>query len=273
MKKLFNSILISLLLIITFNACNEKELQDTTPLVENVEILQEARLVDDILLPIGTKVITKPDEGLDFELPTGFKFVTLNARKGVELLAYGSYTCTCTKEGGSCTVFYNKTLGYGCLQSTCDGTCEGKAGGNEQFLGIIDERNNEIISTLEPPTGNLTESGYHIFFEQIAYEKIKEQYDFIYAGLDIDNPEELLNQNESNVEHIQVQYLGIQFSLIVPNFDEHKDDQIIDFRSGTEITCTGATNCTCKKGKKCVLGNCVYYCSGCKSCTITVEEE
>ncbi len=270
--KQFTIILSIILFVLTaFWSCNK--LEDVLPSIEKVEVLEENRFIDDLILPKGTRVKQVSDARIDFTLPKGLKFLVLTADDEIVLRSSGSYSCTCSKTG-SCTVFWNENTGYGCLQSTCSGSCTGKRSeGNENFIGVIDESNDALVTAAETPTGYLTEMGYEAFFERIAYNKVKEHYDFIYGSQNIETTEELIDKYGSNVEYLHVQYLGVQFSLLVPSFEDEKEDQLIELRSGPTVTCTGSDGCTCIKSRKCILGNCVYYCTGCTTCTMNVDPE
>lgn len=268
------------LLLLVFSSfiiysCSDNEPLQETPF--SIEVLEDVRVLGDLSLPIGTS-ITKNENGstINILLPEDFDFISLNNGE-IEFYNKSSYTCTCSGENAtrSCTVFYNSKVGYGCLQSDCTKTCSGKAGGNENrltVLGIVNTSNNEILDDFDGFNGSLTPAGYDLFFEVIAKEKISELYEVLYEPYDINSPEELLNSPFEPV-FVPVSYMGIQFSLVVPDYSEQKDFQFKSISSGTIVTCTGTATCVCIKKKKCVLGNCIYYCTGCTSCTMSVVEE
>lgn len=81
-----------------------------------------------IVLPEQTKLCFTADNlEIRVELPAGFSFVT---RQGVTmdkaLPIYATYSCSCSQSGSACQVFYADGLGFGCLQSTCSGSCTGR---------------------------------------------------------------------------------------------------------------------------------------------------
>jgi hypothetical protein len=77
---------------------------------------------------VGTKIcITKDNLIVQVELPEGFAFLT-NDEKAMEktLPVFATYACYCSVVASACTVFYSEGLGFGCLQSSCTGSCTGK---------------------------------------------------------------------------------------------------------------------------------------------------
>ncbi len=79
-----------------------------------------------IVLPVGTKLCFTPGSlEIRVTLPPGYTFIT---KGGTEkpLPVYGTYTCICSQMGSHCQVFYAEGLGFGCLQSSCTGSCTGK---------------------------------------------------------------------------------------------------------------------------------------------------
>lgn len=75
-----------------------------------------------IVLPVGTKLCFSVDNlEIKVELPAGYNFWANKT-----LPVYATYTCICSASGSSCQVFYAEGLGFGCLQSSCSGSCTGK---------------------------------------------------------------------------------------------------------------------------------------------------
>ncbi len=82
-----------------------------------------------IMLPVGTKLcITKDEMQVRVELPEGFAIVTREGMQAERTLPYfgGTYACYCSGQGSACNVFYADGMGFGCLQSSCTGSCTGK---------------------------------------------------------------------------------------------------------------------------------------------------
>lgn len=133
MKKVLCASLIAIVLF----ACNKKESGS-----EGVgkAVVQAARMVQascakeivttgpvkvgetGIVLPIGTKLCFSSDNlEIKVELPAGSFFW---ANKTLPI--YATYSCNCSASGSACQVFYAEGLGFGCLQSSCSGSCTGK---------------------------------------------------------------------------------------------------------------------------------------------------
>jgi hypothetical protein len=78
-----------------------------------------------IVLPAGTKLCFTPDNlEIRVSLPADYAFVGQGENK--TLPAYATYSCTCSQSGSHCQVFYADGMGFGCLQSTCTGSCTGR---------------------------------------------------------------------------------------------------------------------------------------------------
>lgn len=84
-----------------------------------------------IVLPRGTRLCVSDDElQVRVELPKGFSFVlrdTTASGKTLPVIFTGSatYACYCSQQS-ACNVFYLEGNGFGCLQSSCTGSCTGK---------------------------------------------------------------------------------------------------------------------------------------------------
>jgi len=77
-----------------------------------------------IVLPVKTKLCFSADNlEIRIELPAGYGFMVKGQNKLLPIWA--TYTCICSANG-ACQVFYASNLGFGCLQSTCSGSCTGK---------------------------------------------------------------------------------------------------------------------------------------------------
>src|SRR6202008_639053 len=77
-----------------------------------------------IVLPVKTKLCFSADNlEIRIELPEGYGFMVKGQNKVLPIWA--TYTCICSANG-ACQVFYASNLGFGCLQSSCSGSCTGK---------------------------------------------------------------------------------------------------------------------------------------------------
>lgn len=256
---------------------NEVENQDDLQGEQVItRIVEEQTSIGDILLPSGTKVRMVSESQIDIELPSDFEFLLYDDKDGVSFSKFGSYSCACSAQN-SCKVFYNESVGYGCLQNSCSGSCTGTPSGGDikkPAYGIINNTSSKLLGEKFKASGNLTHRGYEIFLEYIAKDTLIAFFDVAFIGNDYKNGTELITEKgEESTTHVLLQYKGISFSAVVPNFDEHKDNQIIHFQQGPSISCAGNNGCSCTKDKTCFLGNCVYYCDGCTSCTMTVDEK
>jgi hypothetical protein len=138
MKKL---ICVCLLSSMFFGACKKKE-QPVTDLSktasEAVKVAQCAsEIVTDqpvkagetgIILPAGTKLcITSDNLEVRVELQQGYAFLSKEMTFSEKTLpVFATYACYCSVLNSACQVFYADGLGFGCLQSSCTGSCTGK---------------------------------------------------------------------------------------------------------------------------------------------------
>lgn len=91
-----------------------------------------------IVLPVKTKLCFSADNlEIRIELPEGYGFMVKGQNKILPIWA--TYTCICSANG-ACQVFYASNLGFGCLQSSCSGSCTGKF----TYLGYTVEK---VVST------------------------------------------------------------------------------------------------------------------------------
>ncbi len=81
-----------------------------------------------IILPAGTKLCISPDNlEVRIELPAGYAFLSKEISFTEKALpVFATYACYCSVVNNACQVFYAEGLGFGCLQSSCTGSCTGK---------------------------------------------------------------------------------------------------------------------------------------------------
>lgn len=135
-------------------------------------ILEEETLLgDNIYLPKGTYwyYSNKEKNEVIFELPEKYTFLLEDLDTGKFRISTegGGYSCTCSG-GGSCTTFYNQSLGYGCLQSDCTGSCTGKPNvitKNERIVGVLNSENSMMDADLNQEKASLSEQGIKGLFE------------------------------------------------------------------------------------------------------------
>jgi hypothetical protein len=192
MKKVMLCSLAALLIF----ACNKKQETKT----ETAAVAKTAPVIPDcekeitcdkpvkagetgIVLPAGTKLCFTTDElEIRVTLPDGFAFST---KAGVDKAApvYATYRCDCSQQGSSCKVFYADGLGFGCLQSSCTGSCTGHftyhgytvdkvvyTGEKEKFFN--DPGIQKELATIQCDASYCKESLYGINFYLVNNEKI-----------------------------------------------------------------------------------------------------
>ena len=266
--------------IFVFVGCQDNltvdDLNEETNLTSR--ILEKETPLDDLTLPAGSKVTQVSDSQIDIDLPNGYEFLLHDENDGVSYSSFGSYTCTCSASG-SCKAFHAGEEGYGCLQSSCSGSCTGtpSSGGGikrqTQVYGILNVSTPSLVSSNFVDRGSLTEEGYDIFFNKVAHDELKGFFDLAYLNTGYKNAEEYLaNEGEEKTSHVLLQFKGISFSAVIPNVDQ-AGNSFASLISGPSVSCAGSNGCSCAKDKRCFLGNCVYFCEGCTTCTITVNEK
>ena len=263
-----------------FVGCQNDLIVDDLSQATNLDsrILEEETPFDDLILPTGSKVTQVSEDQIDIELPDGYEFLLYEENDGVSYSRFGSYSCTCSDQG-SCTVIYNESAGYGCLQSTCGGSCTGTptSGGGikrqKRVYGVLNVSTPELVSGNFADQGSLTDEGYDIFFKEIAPAKLKAFFELAYRNTGYKNGEDYLaNEGEENTSQVLLQFKGISFTAVVPNIDG-SDNKSTSLISGPSVSCAGNGGCSCTVEKECIpfLG-CVYHCGGCTTCTMTVNE-
>jgi len=278
--KISTIVIVALFATVTlFVSCEKHENNQQNEVEGNLSfkiLEQETKLGDDLILPEGSKISIISDSQIDIELPSNFKFLLFDKNDGVSYSNKGSYSCTCSANN-SCKVIYTSGSGYGCLQSSCSGSCTGTPSSGQHYkkvYGVVNTQSKDLLGDNFIQSGHLTHKGYEIFFDKIAKKKLTEFFNFAFSENDYKNSTELIaNKGKESTTNVILQYMGISFSAVVPNFDNEKDYQLINFTTGPSVSCEGSNECSCVKGKYSILGNSVYYCVGCTTCTITVNEK
>ncbi|MFM6953814.1 MAG: hypothetical protein ACKOWL_02395 [Sphingobacteriaceae bacterium] len=270
--------------ILSSVACNKVDSLNSQDLSSaDVEVLEEKRLLgNEIYLPIGTRwnFTNVEHSSVSFDLPAGYVFLMINVKTNESKLAKegGGYSCTA---GGSCTTFYNQDLGYGCLQSTCTGSCIGKkTKTNSDWLieGVLLAENDLIDMHSPPNPASLSAVGLKGFFKIPEVEKeIKRTYDIIYKHIPRPNFDTLdFAGKEENSKYVFAKtYLyGVQIGLVVPNDPAIKtlmpNLQVLNLAEAPKnCTCSGGDVAGgCKLKKSGIFGYVAYYCTGCTTCTM-----
>lgn len=245
-------------------------------------LLLEETLLDEMMLPIGTKVIQDDSDPaqIEFELPDGYAFLTLDDATGVTVTAMrGGYSCSCSGSSGSCTTIYTEQGGFGCLHGNCSGSCTGKPTTNNELnsgntiVGVINSNNDILTAKKVAYQASFSPGGLDAFFElEEVVQEIKEHYEFVYRYMEQPhfNKIEADSQAPEGYAFVPVTLYGVSFALIVPD-----DGSITTFFPDVQLTransCTGNGGCGCEYERRCKFGYCIYTCSGCSTCTLTIN--
>lgn len=280
-KILYLSLFIGLVsLMINMISCNKEEdnVINEEVIQEKYELKELTLLGDEIYLPIGTKwfYTNKEHNRVEFELPKGYQFLLHNETTDQFKFDFigGGYSCTCSK-GGSCTVFYNGKIGYGCLQSTCNGSCTGKASGISDFKieGVVYD-NNDTINIDSKVKASLSEIGKRGIFNVAEFRnEIKRNYDIIYKNHEKPNFS-MDNLEKENLFIAKTYLFGFEIGLVVPNdinlgaIIPNLKNVVSKNAAKMSCKCSGGGS-GCKLESKGRFGYEVYYCTGCTTCTMS----
>jgi hypothetical protein len=257
-------------------------------------LVSARQLPDGLTLPLGT-VINVVENGFNFILPTGYVTVFEKETEDGESLILGpgsgGYSCTCSGSG-ACTVVYDSgTSTYGCGHGTCERneTCTGaydksKYSANSRLVGIVYSAKKSDGVLPGNPTKNASwVAGYEFDPFELAEFKlaIQELYDFAFENnKEIDMSDYAFGEIPEGYGIVQVNYLGHAFGMLLPTSGNQLDELVPDseYKSADpgngndEYTCTGSNGCECTGNRKCILGRCIYTCTGCTTCTLSVDE-
>jgi len=317
MKKTFFTFLSCVVIISLFYfiSCNKKDSVASDNLsydVNQVFTLNQKGLLDDnIYLPAGTQwqyVNTKGTE-VKFVLPKGYTFLLKDNSNNTFKIdpTGGGYSCTCSGKNGSCTVFYNKDAGYGCLQSNCTGSCTGTptATATLKILGVLIANDSIPDFTNTYEDASLSDEGKQAFFKvpQIQ-ETLQAYYNLLYKNIPVPNFDAIKPDNiPSNYAFIKGQYYGFHLALLINNDvktnilrninDELSDKPLLgiiltnenvkktiqnftnavtNVENGNNISCScsgGSRGSNCSVQSVGMLGYKAYYCTGCTTCTMS----
>jgi hypothetical protein len=283
-NKLIYTALIIFVLTLSINiiSCNDNTDDINYNNVKRQTLNNKTLLGSNIYLPKNTKwfYTNKDHNEVEFELPKGYKFLLFDEKEGTFSLADsgGGYSCTCS-ESGSCTTFYNKDVGYGCLQSNCTGSCTGKRTKSlsaSRIEGVVFIENDKI-DTKTDEMASLSDFGkVGIFKIEEFGNEIKKGYDLLYKHIDKPNfNSELSKMNSTKFVFAQTYLYGVELGLVIP-----KDPKISKFLPNLRLasledaggpkgcSCSGTSGGNCKLEKEGLFGYTVYYCKGCTTCTM-----
>lgn len=285
---LFIMLMTMITLVISCSDLQDEDVVNTEHLKSmklNGSILEEETLLgDDIYLPKGTYWYYSNEHKNEvvFELPEEYIFLLKNIETGKHILSIegGGYSCTCGA-GGSCTTFHNKDLGYGCLQSSCTGSCTGKASAvltpDLQIVGVLNAKNTFMDANIIQEKASLSSDGIDGFFEiKEIKEEIKRTYDIIYKYAEKPDFESGIYDKNKYVYAKTLLY-GFEIGIIIPNDANLQElmpnlnvSIISDVDAPSSCSCSGgAQGGSCKLEKKGLLGYVAYFCNGCTTCTMS----
>jgi len=299
-KFLVSLAIVSIAMITLTFSCSDPIIQENEEINTNLDLMdlnegifdEPTLFGDNIYLPKGTRwhYTNEMRNEIVFELPEEYIFLMKNVETEKHELSYriAGYSCTCTK--GACTVFHNKTLGYGCLQGGCEGSCTGTSSPsispNLQIAGVLNAKNNEVeAGNLERiERASLSSDGMKGFLEiREVQEAIIDTYNGFYDNIlfKIEKPnfESDIYDIEKYV-YLKAIIYGMEIGMIVPRdaidflqdiFPDEKLDVSNFLSSDTPSSCVcsgGSQGGNCELQKSGALKYTFYYCSGCTTCTM-----
>jgi len=261
-------------------SCSDDESTKTeTSLRTGAQTLTQPTLIaNGIELPSGTKWNFTDDShsGVEFELPRDYKFLMYNKKSGKAYISEvgAGYSCTCSGEN-TCTTIYNEDVGYGCLHSTCTGTCKGKNSLSFSLTsieGVLYMKNDKIDSNSKVKA-SLSEKGQELIFELEEFRsEFKEVNEILYKHFSKPDLESNSLENVLKTEKYVMAksfLYGFEFAMVIPN-DPNLKNLIPSLEVSNEPTscsCSGDGN-SCNFEKKGAFGYVAYYCNGCTTCTM-----
>ena len=214
------------------------------PVGDNGLLLEET-LLDEIMLPIGTKVITDANDPaqIQFELPDGYAFLTLDDATGVP----GTMLTGATRNN--------------------------ELNSSNTILGVINSNNDILTVKKVAYQASFSSGGLDAFFqlEEVA-QQINEHYEFIYKHMKRPDFSKIEggDQAPEGYAFVPVMLYGVSFALLVPD-DGSMSSFFPDLQLTKTNSCTGNGGCGCEYERRCKFGYCIYTCSGCSTCTLTIN--
>ena len=258
--------------LLLFLSCTNDGPHSSEPLDQNTRVLTEVAALGEFPLPVGSTVVDT-GSSLEIMLPGTLSFLMQDASGKVFQSPRAEYTCTCSGTN-SCKTFYAEGE-YGCLHSSCTGSCTGTPSDAEKvvkWLGIVDMAKDVVVSSMPGSDAYLTAEGRQLFFEQFASKPLNDFAEFVYKPSGYKSTQDILNSvGPVGITKVELSLYGINFVMDVPFF-ENDESQLITVKSGPSVSCSGTDACTCEKKSKGAFGYRIYWCEGCSSCTISVIE-
>ena len=256
----------SALLLLVLAACDKKEpavsgsRSGSNPVPEPPGGCKEWVVADqpvrvnetDMYLPAGTKMCLSPDElEMRVELPEGFSFYTPGVANKTLPYYESTYTCLCSREGSPCTVFYASGMGFGCLQSSCSGSCTGKFTYMGYSLDKVFHTGDKAAFLGDPEMQALITKDYLPSFKTVAK-----------------------NVRPENLVYVKQELLGVVFYVLQERNTLSKSlapEKVLPYEQAM-CDCGGTKACTLKTITLGKGGMDIYFCQGkCNGCELTVD--
>ncbi|MDR6193308.1 hypothetical protein [Siphonobacter sp. SORGH_AS_0500] len=261
--------------------------------INQIYKLEEPALLDDnMYLPKGTEWHYTNEKGsaVSFTLPKGYSYLMKRESDGSYYVASdpsggSGYSCSCSKSG-SCKVFYQSKVGYGCLQDGCTGSCTGTPSTpktpdkQETIVGILNNKNDQLENlSAYSNRASLTTEGKKAFFMLPEVQKeLSKNYDLLYKNSAKPDFDKIDPNNLPSTYFIgKFSLLGVEIGLLLPK-EESLFRVIPGLRTMAAEPAPPACSCSgkhggdnCKLHKDCFLGNCAYSCSGCTTCSMAMD--
>jgi len=232
--------------IVLFAACNKKEpaaaekkVAEPVPVPVKPKVIVTDKQVrageTDFMLPAGT-TLTFAEDGYSIEvkLPDAYSFVDAGSgvtTNSVQPVPIATYYCKCSSAGSSCKVMYADAGGFGCLHSSCSGTCTG----DFIYKGYS---MNRVVTLPDGPK-------FDFFNDSAVQEKIAAQFALCV------NPS--VTAKNGDMVYVKQTLYGVSYYFLL-NSARLRDDVIL------EVIPYGKASCACEGGSKysCTLKTIVY---------------
>jgi hypothetical protein len=210
-------------------------------------------------LPAGA-TLTIDDDGysIGVQLPVGFTFMDKSVEpvtNSTQPVGYATYRCNCSGAGTACQVMYADGGGFGCLHSSCSGSCEGAF----TYKGYV---LNRVTPTQKKD----------FLADELVQQKIAAQFAIVRRT------DAASKRSSGDLVYVKQSLYGVSYYFLL-NENALRSDLIL------EVIPFGKAVCDCEGTKACTLKtlgiamdknspvtNKIYYCDGpCNGCELTVN--
>ena len=222
------------------------------------------------------------DEAIDFTLPQGYEFISMNEdeTRALASTSSGSIRCDCTSGDGACKPF---TAGgkTGCFTEGCS-TCVGTSSNNQyitstiSFIKIPQTADGAFLSALAGfnpihPICDIQEWIALPYMTEHFYTQVANEVDLLLERV-WKKPVEEISLTENTV-YVPLAVYDHKVLLAVP-YDKLEPGLLYTLRKANNINSSASTcsGCSGKCKRKSVNFGVVVYCDGCDSgCTLHTE--